>query len=98
MIRSSRQGVNGRTLVLCMAPKEQSHGGFLMPNISAWPNDASVSSLSQVLETGSIPQRFFLSTTACAGILRRAEKRGKELPTPLRIALTEVAQTAKDSD
>jgi hypothetical protein len=69
-----------------------------MPNISAWPNDAAVCSLSQVLETGSIPQRFFLSAKACAGILRRAEKRGKELPMPLRIALTAVAQTAKGSD
>lgn len=34
---------------------------------------------------------------ACAGILLRAEKRGKKLPTLLRTALTEVAQTAKDS-
>jgi hypothetical protein len=75
-----------------MAPKEQSRGGFLMPNISAWPNDASVCSLSQVLETGSIPQRFFLSTTACAGILRRAEKRGKALPLALQQALETVAR------
>jgi hypothetical protein len=80
--------------VLCMAPKEQSRGGFLMPNISAWPNDAAVCSLSQVLETGSIPQRFFLSTRACAGILRRAEKRGKALPEALRQAL-ESASTSK---
>jgi hypothetical protein len=62
-----------------------------MPNISAWPNDAAVCSLSQVLETTSIPQRFFLSSTACAGILRRAEKRGKELPEALRLALQAVA-------
>jgi len=64
----------------------------LTPNTSAWPNDASVCSLSQVLETGSIPQRFFLSSTACAGILRRAEKRGKALPHALQQALQTVAQ------
>ena len=87
----SRQGESGQTQVLCMVPKEQSRGGSRMPNISEWPNDAAVCSLSQVLETGSIPQRFFLSSTACAGILRRAEKRGKELPTALRDALRAVA-------
>jgi hypothetical protein len=92
MKRWSLQGADGRTLVLLMDPREQSHGGPLMPNSSAWPNDASVCSLSQVLETGSIPQRFFLSSTACAGILRRAEKRGKALPHALQQALQTVAQ------
>jgi site-specific DNA-cytosine methylase len=62
-----------------------------MPNISDWPNDAAVCSLSQVLETTSIPQRFFLSSTACAGILRRADKRGKSLPPSLHAALLAVA-------
>jgi hypothetical protein len=62
-----------------------------MPNISEWPNDAVVCSLSQVLETTSIPQRFFLSPKACAGILRRAEKRGKKLPPALHQALHSVA-------
>lgn len=43
--------------------------------------------LSDILETGEIPQRFFLSKKACEGILRRAEKRGKELPEQLEMAL-----------
>src|SRR5690606_11599048 len=89
--RLSRQGKNGRTLVLCLDPKEQSRGESLMPNISAWPNDAAVCSLSQVLERGSIPSRYFLSAKRCAGILRRAEKRGKELPQALRLALEAMA-------
>ncbi len=92
MSRWSRQGANGRTLVLCMDPGEQSHGGPWTPNTSDWPNDAAVCSLSQVLETGSIPPRFFLSGTACAGILRRAEKRGKKLPPALQLALQTVVQ------
>lgn len=62
-----------------------------MPNISEWPNDAAVCSLSQVLEKDSIPQRYFLSSMACAGILRRADKRAKTLPPPLYEALMAVA-------
>src|SRR5690606_12480372 len=95
MSRFERQGVNGRTLVLCMDPAAQSLGGPWTPNISPWHNDAAVCSLSQVLETGSIPQRYFLSGTACAGILRRAEKRGKDLPAALHAALRSVAEKAE---
>jgi hypothetical protein len=47
--------------------------------------------LSDVLETGAVPQRYFLSGTACRGILRRAEKRGKDLPGALHAALASVA-------
>ena len=95
MSRFERQGANGRTLVLCMDPRAQSLGGPWTPNISDWPNAAAVCSLSQVLETGSIPQRYFLSGTACAGILRRAEKRGKDLPAALHAALRSVAEKAE---
>ena len=92
MTHWNRQGKNGRTLVVCMDPRGQSLGGPWTPNISDWPNDADVCSLSQVLEMGSIPQRYFLSGTACAGILRRAEKRGKDLPPNLQSALRSVAE------
>lgn len=61
-------------------------------NISEWPKDAGVCSLSDALETGNVPQRFFLSAKACQGILRRAEKRGKKLPQQLHKALHSVAQ------
>ena len=50
------------------------------------PSDASVCLLSQVLET-EVDARYFLSPKACAGILRRAEARGKVIPEPLRSAL-----------
>ena len=56
-----------------------------------WPSAVAVCSLSQTLETGPLPQRFYLSQKACAGILRRAAKRGKELPPMLREALEMVA-------
>jgi hypothetical protein len=52
--------------------------------------------LSQVLEPAEfVPRRFYLSSRACAGILRRAEKRGKELPALLLQALTQVAGNAE---
>jgi hypothetical protein len=56
-----------------------------------FPNDDAVCSLSDVLETGDVPQRYYLSAKACAGILRRAEKRERELPPALRLALVSVA-------
>jgi hypothetical protein len=70
---------------------------FLTLNTSEWPRDAAVCSLSDVLETGEVPQRFFLSPTACKGILRRAEKRGKKLPEALRRALMTVGGTEPKS-
>ena len=51
----------------------------------------SLSTLSDVLEAGDHLARYFLSPKACAGILRRAAKRGKELPPQLRRALEAVA-------
>ena len=50
-------------------------------------SDDGVCSLSDILETGDLPQRYYLSAKACAGILRRAEKRGKALPAMLQSAL-----------
>jgi hypothetical protein len=47
--------------------------------------------LSEVLET-HVASKYYLSPRACAGILRRAEKRGKELPLVLKSALEAVAE------
>lgn len=55
-------------------------------------SDAAVCSLSDILETGDLPQRYFLTARACAGILRRAERRGKELPEALHQALVAVVK------
>ena len=54
-------------------------------------NDGGVCSLSDILETGDVPPRYYLSATACKGILRRAVKRGKDLPPLLALALKAVA-------
>jgi len=68
-----------------------SHTEFWTLSSTEWPSEGAVCSLLDTLETGIVPQRFFLSDTACRGILRRADKRGKELPKALRQALQEVS-------
>jgi hypothetical protein len=63
--------------------------------LTPFPNDGSVCSLSDILEeTQLVPQRFYLSRKACEGILRRAERRGKELPPMLLAALRSVSGPA----
>ena len=68
----------------------RSAGDFSTVNISEWPNDGAACSLSAILEANPAT-RYSLSPRACAGILRRAEKRGKELPPMLEEALLLVA-------
>ena len=52
-----------------------------------WRSGGSACFLSDVLETGEVPDRYFLSPVACAGILRRAAARGKEMHPGLKAAL-----------
>lgn len=61
-------------------------GAYSTHSFGECPSVAAESRLSQILED-TPPEKYYLSATACAGILRRAEKRGKELPEILREAL-----------
>ena len=64
-------------------------GHFLMLNTLALHSADgafSVCSLAQILEP-DVAQKYFLSPRACRGILRRAQKRGRELPPILLAAL-----------
>ena len=61
-------------------------GDCLTLNIGEFPSEESASTLSEVLEV-IVPQKYYLSRTACEGILRRTEHRGKELPEILKQAL-----------
>ena len=61
-------------------------GSFGMLNTSECPKDAVECSLWQILQA-TAPSRYSLSQTACLGILRRAECRGKSLPPLLEAAL-----------
>lgn len=58
----------------------------LTRNIGESPSAAVESTLSQILEA-NVPKKYYLSAKACEGILRRAERRGKELPPMLKTAL-----------
>ena len=60
--------------------------GKVVDSSGRYRNAAGASSLSEVLEARA-PQTYSLSARACEGIIRRAEKRGKPLPSILRSAL-----------
>ena len=62
------------------------HGGAFLRNTGPSPRDATESCLSQILEDHP-PKKYYLTTAACLGILRRAEERGKPLPKALDTAL-----------
>jgi len=87
--RWGNSGTGSRTECWTLSTSEWNH--TLVPCLSG----DVVCSLSDILETGDVPQRYYLSAKACAGILRRAEKRGKALPERLARALTRVAATGK---
>jgi hypothetical protein len=57
---------------------------------------AAASSLSRILEAGPHLARYSLTSRACAGILRRAAKRGRALPPALEQALRAVADQETD--
>ncbi len=86
-VLSNRQGKNGRMQVTCLAPSAASPGACSTLNISVSPNVANACFLWQVVETTSIQPKYFLSVTACTGILRRITRRGKTLPVLLEQAL-----------
>ena len=93
---SCRQGEDG-TLVPFLGRWANSGMGspteFLTLSTLEFHSGAAACSLSDILETGDVPQRYFLSATACRGILRRAAKRGKELPPQLARALRAAADS-----
>lgn len=62
------------------------HGASSTLNFGESPNVVEESGLSQILEA-NVPQKYYLSERACVGVLRRAERRGKELKPILKLAL-----------
>ena len=62
------------------------HGGCWLRNTGPSPRDAIESFLSQILQAYP-PKKYYLTTAACLGILRRAKERGKPLPKALDTAL-----------
>lgn len=63
-----------------------------MLNFSMLPNDAKECFLWQILEPDAdVPTKYSLSERACQGILRRAERKKKELQPQLRAILEKQA-------
>ncbi len=85
--------VDGETPEFSQVKTDSWSGQFWMRNTAEFHSGAVASSLSEILETGEVDRRYFLSPTACRGIIRRAEKRGKELPQALAKALQAVAES-----
>jgi len=69
-----------------------SHIGCLTLNTLEYHKDVEESLLSDILETGDLPQKYYLSPRACQGILNRAERRGKVLPAMLKAALDNIVK------
>ena len=81
---------SGRTPEWYEAEALISLGACTMPNISAQHSGAGACFLSAILQD-DVPEKYSLSPKACAGILRRAEHRGKDLPPLLKAALIQQA-------
>ena len=69
-------------------------GSFTTVNISEQHSGAGACFLSAILEENA-PEKYSLSPKACAGILKRAERRGKDLPPLLKAALMNQAGLSK---
>ena len=74
-------GVSAWWLTLTDTPQ-----GTSSLNVSEEPKIPVPTKLSQILEENPDP-KYNLTAKACAGILRRAERRGKQLPETLKAVL-----------
>ena len=83
---------DGQPQVASWVTDGASLGVFSTRNFGESPNVAVESRLSQILEENPHP-KYCLTQVACKGILRRAERRGKELPEALKEALERQAQS-----
>ena len=71
-------------------------GEYTTRSFGEYPREENVSHLSQILEDTPHP-KYYLSEKACAGILRRAKKRGKNIPPELENALKKQCSVFKET-
>ena len=64
-----------------------SRGVCLTAKTSESPNNADASTLLPCIETGEVPEKYFLSPNAATGILRRVDRMGRNLPPSFRRSL-----------
>ena len=89
-LKFQRQG--GHTTIVGMEIDGALHTELSMLNTGVSPKEDVESTLSQILEV-DVPKKYYLSKTACEGILRRAERRGKKLPQMLQEALEQMIES-----
>ena len=66
-------------------------GAYTMHSFGESPKEENALRLSQILEDYPHP-KYYLSAKACAGILARAERRGRKLPARLEFVLKKQAR------
>lgn len=93
-LSQNRGSSNGAKTAASWEMVSRLHGVCWMPNTGESPSAARESTLWQILQADA-PVKYYLSARACQGILRRAERRGKKLPTMLREALEEAIGMAQ---
>ena len=106
--KASSASRNPKQMFLCLRMENGCRPGrswetvMLSPGASSTPRrvgashkDGNVYLLSSILQADA-PEKYCLSPKACQGILRRAAKRGKELPEVLKAALEQQARDAPE--
>lgn len=88
----SADGASAWWLTLTDTPQ-----GISSLNVSEEPNLLVYTKLSQILEEDPDP-KYNLTPKACAGILRRAERRGKQLPEALKTVLELQSSACKEME
>ena len=84
---------SGHKAEWCSATNAKLRGEYWTLNIGESPNVAKESFLSQILQPPTdVQQKYYLSSRAVIGILRRAKERGKKLPEKLEKALIAQAE------
>ena len=69
-----------------------SRGVCLIAKTSESPSNAVASTLLPCIETGEVPEKYFLSSNAAIGILRRVDQMGRNLPPSFRRSLEILAE------
>lgn len=69
------------------------HGSVLDVKVSAAPCKPVSSHFGDLVETGAVERKYFLSPNAARGIIRRVDSQGRTLFRPMRKALERLAQS-----
>jgi len=64
-------------------------------NTSSLPNKINEGKLSDIIETGNIPEKFYLSSQACKGILRRKFEKDIRMNSELQRLMTMISEDVK---